>query len=145
MTRLAALLFTAVFALASLPVIATQLSVTDGQIRVPMPGRTVTAGYFTLHNNSAVAVKLIFAESAAFERAELHQHSHQNGVMRMEHVSYIDIAPNSSLSLQPGGLHLMLFDPLKSLVAGENVPVILHFNNGEQLTLSLPLTEMPRR
>lgn len=145
MNRLAIFLFTAIFALAGLPATATELTVTEGQVRVPMPGRTVTAGYFTVHNNSSAAVKLMSAESAAFERAELHQHTHQDGVMRMEHVAHIDIAANSSVSLQPGGLHLMLFNPQQPLLTGESVTVVLHFSNGKQLELSMPLTEMPRR
>jgi len=145
MNRLATFLLTAIFALTGLPATATELTATEGQVRVPMPGRTVTAGYFTIHNNSSAAVKLLSAESAAFERAELHQHTHQDGVMRMEHVSDIEIAANSSVSLQPGGLHLMLFNPKQPLLAGESVTVVLHFNDGKQLELSMPLTEMPRR
>lgn len=143
--RLAILLMTAVFVLASMPAIATELTVTNGQVRVPMPGRTVTAGYFTINNTSISPVKLMSVESAAFERAELHQHTHQDGVMRMEQVAYIDIAAEASVSLQPGGLHLMLFNPLQPLLAGESVTVTLNFSNGQQVELSMPLTEMPRR
>lgn len=123
----------------------TELIVADGQVRVPMPGRTVTAGYFTIQNNTADTVNLTAVKSSAFERAELHQHSHQDGVMRMEQVTHIAIAGNSSVTLQPGGLHLMLFSPLKPLLAGESVNISLSFSNGQQLELSMPLTEMPRR
>ncbi|SNY52850.1 hypothetical protein SAMN06297280_2234 [Arsukibacterium tuosuense] len=145
MIRRAALLLTAVFCLISVPAMATELTVTDGQVRVPMPGRTVTAGYFTINNNTANAVSLMSAASTAFERAELHQHSHQDGVMRMEQVADIEIAANASVSLQPGGLHLMLFNPVQPLLAGESVTVTLNFSNGQQIELSMPLTEMPRR
>ena len=124
---------------------AAELIVTDGQVRVPMPGRTVTAGYFTIQNNTADPVSLTAARSTAFERAELHQHTHQDGVMRTEQVGQIEIAANASVSLQPGGLHLMLFNPLQPLLAGESVTVLLSFSNGQQLELSMPLTEMPRR
>ncbi|MBV2130719.1 copper chaperone PCu(A)C [Arsukibacterium indicum] len=145
MIRLTAFIFIAAFALSGTPVNASEITVTEGQVRVPMPGRTVTAGYFTINNNTSEAIKLLSADSAAFERAELHQHTHQDGVMRMEHVSHIDIAANGSVSLQPGGLHLMLFNPVQPLLAGESVMVVLRFSNGQQLELSMPLTEMPRR
>ncbi|HAW92802.1 MULTISPECIES: copper chaperone PCu(A)C [unclassified Arsukibacterium] len=124
---------------------STELIVTDGQVRVPMPGRTVTAGYFTIQNNTTESVRLTAVKSSAFERAELHQHSHQDGVMRMEQVTHIAIDANTSVTLQPGGLHLMLFDPVQPLLAGESVMVSLSFSNGQQLDLSMPLTEMPRR
>ena len=145
MIRLAVFLFTAIFAVTSSPATATGLTVTDSQVRLPMPGRTVTAGYFTIQNNSSAAVQLLSVTTPAFERAELHQHSHQDGVMRMEQVAEIDIAAKSSVSLQPGGLHLMLFNPVQELQAGESITVILHFSHGRQLELSMPLTEMPRR
>ena len=45
---------------------AAELIVTDGQVRVPMPGRTVTAGYFTIQNNTADPVSLTAARSTAF-------------------------------------------------------------------------------
>lgn len=130
---------------AVLPVNASEITVTDGQVRVPMPGRTVTAGYFTIHNHTASTVSLTAVQSDAFERAELHQHTHQDGVMRMEQVAQIEIPANSKVSLQPGGLHLMLFNPLQPLMAGESVTVTLSFSDGEAMTLSMPLTEMPRR
>ena len=65
--------------------------------------------------------------------------------MRMEQVTHIAIEANTSVTLQPGGLHLMLFDPLQPLLVGESVNVSLSFSNGQQLELSMPLTEMPRR
>jgi hypothetical protein len=138
-------IFLVACAVISLAVDSAELIVTDGHVRVPMPGRTVTAGYFTIQNNTAATVSLTAVESAAFERAELHQHSHQDGVMRMEQVPQIDIEANASVTLQPGGLHLMLFTPLKPLLAGESINISLQFSNGQQLELSMPLTEMPRR
>ncbi len=127
------------------PAWASALTVADGQVRVPMPGRTVTAGYFTVHNDSADEVSLLSAHSGAFERAELHQHTHHDGVMRMVQVEHVAIAAKSSVTMQPGGLHLMLFNPVQPLLAGESVAVTLQFSNGEQLEISMPLTEMPRR
>jgi periplasmic copper chaperone A len=124
---------------------STEVTVTDGQVRVPMPGRTVTTGYFVIHNHSATPISLVKVETSSFERAELHQHSNQDGAMRMEKVAQIAIAANGSVTLQPGGLHLVLFNPVRSFLAGESVNISLGFSNGEELALSMPLTEMPRR
>ena len=121
------------------------LSAENGYIRQPMPGRTVTAGYFTLINTGAADVSLVSASTDAFARAELHQHSHKDGMMRMEQVEYIDIPAGASVELAPGGLHLMLFEPASALSIGQMIPVQLHFSNGQQLSLSLPVQAMPKR
>ncbi|GHG65658.1 hypothetical protein GCM10010919_13130 [Alishewanella longhuensis] len=110
-----------------------------------MPGRDVTAGYFTLHNGSAAAVELVAASSPAFKRIELHQHVTHEGMMRMVEVAAIEVDAGATLVFQPGGLHLMLFEPQQQLVAGDEISVMLDFADGKQLAITLPLTAMPRR
>ena len=125
--------------------VTAALKAEDGYIRQPMPGRTVTAGYFTLHNHSAQEARLTGASSNAFARAELHNHTHKDGMMRMEQVEQIVIASGDSIKLAPGGLHLMLFEPATELEIGQTVTVLLHFADGQQLTLALPVVAMPKR
>jgi periplasmic copper chaperone A len=121
------------------------LLVSDSQIRQPMPGRTVTAGYFTLYNQTAQDASLTGVSSSAFERVELHQHSHKDGMMRMEKLDQITIAAGEKVSLAPGGLHLMLFEPAAELEIGQTVAVLLHFADGQQLTVAMPVVAMPKR
>ena len=65
---------------------AQEISIENGSIRQPMPGRTITAGYFTLHNATTEEQRLVAVSSPMFAKIELHQHSHQNGMMKMEQV-----------------------------------------------------------
>lgn len=141
------LFFTALLFLSTSAFATTENAVTgdSGQVRLPMPGRTVTSAYFTLHNNSAQDQILVGATTPAFARAELHQHSHKDGMMRMEQVEQIIIAAGKSVDLAPGGLHLMLFEPASSLSIGQSIDVVLQFADGQQLTLSLPVVAMPKR
>ncbi len=124
---------------------AQTITVADSQIRQPMPGRTVTAGYFTLHNHSGQEIRLVAVSSTAFARAELHQHSHRDGMMRMEQVEYIAVSAGETVSLQPGGLHLMLFEPVAAIEAGQTLPLTLQFADGQQLMISVPVVAMPKR
>lgn len=124
---------------------ATELQLTQGEVRVPMPGRSVTAGYFTLVNNTTAAVDLVKASSPAFARVELHQHIKQDDVMRMVEVESISVDPGATLVFQPGGLHLMLFEPQVALTVGDSVSVTLHFADNTAKELQLPLTATPRR
>uniref|UniRef100_A0A486XL66 Copper metallochaperone, bacterial analog of Cox17 protein n=1 Tax=Rheinheimera sp. BAL341 TaxID=1708203 RepID=A0A486XL66_9GAMM len=121
------------------------LTTDNGYIRQPMPGRTVTAGYLTLTNSGAKDVSLVSVTTDAFARAELHQHSHKDGMMRMEQVESIDIAAGTSVEMAPGGLHLMLFEASSELEIGQMVALQLHFSDGAQLLLTLPVKAMPKR
>ena len=142
------LIFSLFLLLSSVSVDATtsdELFILDAEVRQPMPGRTVTSAYFTLTNRFDHPVTLVGASSDAFERVELHQHSHKDGVMRMEKLEQIEIAADSSLVLQPGGLHLMLFNPTIDLIPGQKVAVQLKFVGGEQLDTTLIVVAMPKR
>lgn len=133
--------------LLSMQLFATQVAVTldNGQVRLPMPGRSVSAGYFTLNNAAAQQAILTAVTSDAFKRIELHQHSHTDGMMRMEQIEQIVIPAEDSVELSPGGLHLMMFEPTKALEVGQAVELILHFADGQQLAVSLPAVAMPKR
>lgn len=124
---------------------ATKIRVTNAEVRQPMLGRTVTAGYLTLLNKSQQSFDLVAVTSDAFERVELHQHSHVNGVMRMEQIASIHIKANSEVSLTPGGLHFMLFEPNKALAIGERITLQLQFSNDQVLDIKVPIVALPKR
>lgn len=126
-------------------VAAAPLVLKQGEVRLPMPGRTVTAGYFTAENSASHEVELVKASSPAFARVELHQHIRQDDVMRMVEVESISLEPGATLVFQPGGLHLMLFEPQVELRLGDSVRVSLYFADGSSQDFELPLAEMPRR
>lgn len=138
--------FTALLLL-STQLFATQVAITvdNAQLRLPMPGRSVSAGYFMLNNSSAKQMTLTAVTSDAFERVELHQHSHKDGMMRMEQIEKIVIPAGEHVELSPGGLHLMLFEPTKTLQVGQSVELILHFADGQQTAVSVPAVAMPKR
>ena len=47
----------------------------------------------------------------------------------------LDIPANESVTLEPGGFHLMLMDLQESLVAGETVSLTLTFESGKEITV----------
>lgn len=130
------------------PVIAAEaadIEADDVIVRVPMPGRTVTAGYLTLRNGSEQARQLVAVQSDAFARVELHTHTHVDGMMRMVQVEAIDIPADGKVTLQPGGLHFMLFEPQITLEENQSVSLQLQFDDGSQLQLDARLVMPPRR
>ncbi|MBL8146386.1 MAG: copper chaperone PCu(A)C [Anaerolineae bacterium] len=88
----------------------------------------VSAAYLTIANAGGVGVRLVSAESPAAEFVEIHEMRMVNEVMEMRPVEGgLDILPGGVLTLEPGGLHLMLLNLAEPLVAGEAIPLALTF------------------
>ncbi|MGL5286036.1 MAG: copper chaperone PCu(A)C [Aeromonas sp.] len=134
--------FCSVLLLACTAPAMAQVSAEMGQVRLMPPGAPNTAAFMTLHNDADKAVKLVAADSTLTPTVELHTHINDNGVMRMRQVESIEVPAKGSVVLQPGGLHLMFIGLKASLSAGQQVPLTLHFDDGENLTLTLPVKEI---
>lgn len=127
-------------ALATVPAFAQPpVAATDAWIRAAPPGVPMMAGYVTLHNATRRAIKLTAIESSRFERIELHRSFVVDGVSRMERVPEIVIPRRGEVALEPGGLHMMLFRPIGSVRDGDTVDLVLSFDNGWSLELTVPV------
>ncbi len=140
---------TFLFLLCSLPVglasATSHLIIENATVRQPLPGKTVSAGYFTVTNPTAQPVQILAANSSLFGKTELHQHRMVDGMMRMEQIKHIEVAPGATVHLQPGGLHLMLFRPSQLLELGQQVPLDLQLASGEVVTVSAVVTRIPKQ
>jgi periplasmic copper chaperone A len=97
-------------------------------IRTPPPGAPTAAGYLTIVNHGRMAERLLGGVSAEVQAIEPHAMSMNGGVMRMRALSGgFAIAPGASLTLAPGGDHLMLVAPRRPLKAGDRVAATLNF------------------
>jgi copper(I)-binding protein len=102
-----------------------ELTVGDAWVRLAPPNAPVMAGYLTLTTDSDESVMLTGASSGTFERVELHDMTHENGVMKMRKLDQIEVAAGGKVELAPGGMHLMLIGPKKAFVVGDSVEVTL--------------------
>ena len=102
----------------------------DAHIRAMPPGQKVTAMFLTLDNPSATTHSLIKGESNVSDSVELHEHKHENGMMKMGQVSSITIPEKGSVALASGGYHVMMIGLKKDLKVGEKVAVKLIFEDG---------------
>jgi copper(I)-binding protein len=107
-------------------------SISDARMRW-LPGDLPLAGYFVLTSHSEIPLRLLSAASPAFGRVMLHRSLREGGVDHMVHVDGVDLAPGQSVAFAPGGYHLMLMDRRRPLRVGEEVPVTLHFSDGQTL------------
>jgi periplasmic copper chaperone A len=110
----------------------------DGAIAVerawarPMPaGSEVGAGYLMLRNTGETPDRLVAVTSERAERAEIHETTMVDDVMRMRPLGDgLEIAPGATVELAPGGLHIMFHGVAEPFAAGERFPARLVFQQG---------------
>lgn len=103
------------------------LSVDSAFVRDMPPGRTVTAAFFQLTNEQSTDCRLVRIASPIAGRAEIHNHHHEDGMMKMRPVASVNVPAGETVSFEPGGLHIMLFD-VQPLTDHTNVALTLHFD-----------------
>ncbi len=123
--------------------VLAEVVVTEATVREMLPGRSMTAGYFSISNSGTADAELVSASSPQFGAIELHQHSHKDGMMKMEQVQSVRIAAGQQLHFQPGGLHLMLFDAKTSISKGQQIPLRLTFKDGQIIEVQASVSAIP--
>ena len=106
------------------------VSVRDAWVRESPPGVAMMAGYMALRNNTSRSHVLVAARSSDFETVTIHRTIAKDGMAGMVHASQIELTPNASLIFAPGGYHLMLMNPKRTLRAGDPVVINLEFRGG---------------
>lgn len=105
--------------------------------RATPPVAPTAAAYFIIHNKGAAADRLLGAETAAAGRVELHEHVHQDGLMKMQHVQAVEVPAHGEARFEPMGYHVMLFDLKQPLAEGERFPMTLHFEKAGDLKVEI--------
>lgn len=112
---------------------AGDLQVQDAWVRHAPPVIKQHAGYFTLHNTGTKPRSLISVSSKSYQHAMLHASKTENGIATMQHLAQVTIPAGGKVMFAPGGLHVMLMQPVSPLQVGDHVPLVLTFANGETL------------
>ena len=110
------------------------LHIKDAWIRMAPPGSPM-AGYFNLTNHGSDDIKLVKASSGDFAHTMIHRSFMDGEIMKMEHVDAIELTPGKSTEFKPGGYHLMLMKPGKTLAAHDKVNVNLEFSDGSTMVV----------
>lgn len=137
----------------------SEITVRDPWIRLTDPNRPL-GGFMIIVNGGAADDALVGAESPDFGAIELHETvpvaseaspmpsdhgmrspmpSSSGMAMTMRPVAEIPIPARGEQVLQPGGYHLMLTGPTRSLVVGDVVELTLRFKSGRSVTIEVPL------
>lgn len=109
--------------------------------RASAPGAPNGAVFMTVRNRGHETA-IVGASSPASEVVELHTHVHEEGVMKMRRIPRIDIPGGGEVTLEPGGLHLMLIGLTRPLEVGSTVSLTLTLADGEALTVEAPVRDV---
>lgn len=103
-------------------------------------GAKVGGGYLTIENKGATPDKLIGGSSPAAAMVEVHEMSMNNGVMTMRAMKGgLSIPPGQSVTLAPGGYHIMLMELKAPLKKGDKVPVTLKFEKAGEVNVTFAI------
>lgn len=119
---------------------AAELEVKAPWVALAPPGAQATAAFMELHNPGEQPVDVVGADAEGFEAIELHRSINENGMHRMVQQDRITVPAGGSVKLAPGGYHIMLIGPERSLEEGEVLTVELRLEGGEVIPVEAPVT-----
>lgn len=95
------------------------------------------AAYFSVDNPGSEPDRLLSASTPRAQRAELHNHINDNGVMRMRQVPDVAVPVGQKVSFMPGSLHVMLMGLTAPLKVGDRFPMTLRFEKAGEVTVDV--------
>ena len=124
------------------PVTLGSLEISGAFSRATLPNAPVGGGFLTITNSGSEADRLVSASSPVSADVQLHEMAMEGDVMKMRHLENgIEIPAGSTVTLEPGGLHIMFMGLKGALVEGESVPVTLTFEKAGTVEITLIIAE----
>jgi len=100
------------------------------------------AAYFTIVNSGRTDDKLIGVMADVAKRVELHTHKMDGNVMRMRPIETIPVPSRATVTLQPGGNHVMLMGLNRKLTEGKSFLLTLVFDKAGKVEVSVRIGKM---
>jgi len=118
-----------------------------GSIHIAQPwaratpkGASSGAGYMTVTNNGTTPDRMTCVSSDAAAQCQIHSMSMEGGVMKMRPVEGgLEIKPGETITLKPGGLHVMFVDLKHALEQGKMVEAKLKFDKAGTVDVAYPI------
>lgn len=121
--------------------VAGDLTIIHAQARPNLPNRP-TAAYMVIANDGETTDRLIGARSDHFGTIEMHTTLKQGDVMKMTPVEGIEVPSGDAAVLEPGGLHLMLFEGNERFKVGDEFPLTLVFEKAGEVVVTIKVEKI---
>ncbi len=119
------------------------LKIDQPYARATVPGAPVAGGYMTITNTGSQPDRLVGGSAPFASKVEIHEMKMQGNVMKMrEVVGGLEIPARGSVTLKPGGYHVMFMKLREQLKEGEKRTVTLMFEKAGKVDLPFAVESM---
>ena len=123
-----------------------EISVKQAWSRATPKGAQVAGGYLTIENHSPSPDRLISAATPAATKIEIHEMTTLNGIIVMRPVEGgLTIPPGASVTLAPGGSHLMFIGINAPFSDGEHIAAALMFEKAGKIDVTFDVGSVGAR
>ncbi len=102
-----------------------QVTIKDPWVRATVPQQRAAGAFMEIRADQNV--RLVAGRSPVAGKVEIHEMAMEGHMMKMREIPGIDIPQGQTLSLKPGGYHVMLIDLKQPIKADDVVPITLEF------------------
>ena len=114
--------------------------------RATPPNAPVAGGYMTLSNEGSSEDRLIGGSSSVAGEVQIHEMTMDGSIMKMRQLeSGLAVPGGETVTLQPGGYHIMLMELKQRIEQGSSVPLTLEFEKAGKVDLELSVESMGAR
>lgn len=92
--------------------------------------------YLTMKNMDATTIRVVGFESTAARVTQAHETMIRGDMSSMDTRAEVALAPGATITMKPGGLHVMMIDATRALIAGDTVPLTMRLADGRGIVLS---------
>ncbi len=107
------------------------MTVTNARMMLAPVSGNPAAVYFDVAYDGVRGISISGAEVAGAERAEVHDTMEYNFEMTMGESGPVALRSGTERTFEPGGLHVMVFEPSEEMVAGSTAEVTLKISGGK--------------
>ncbi len=123
---------------------AGDMKISGAWAKASLKGVPNSAAYMTITNTGDAADRLVAVGSDVSEAVELHTMSMTDGVMRMRRLKDgLAIPAGETVTLAPGGEHIMLIGLEAQLETGGKFDMRLEFENAGTQTVTVEVRDTP--
>ena len=108
-------------------VVSAQVDISDAWVRATVQGQKATGAFMNL--TAKTDTRLVGVKSSAAAVAEIHEMKMDKDVMRMQRLTSLPLPAGKTISLKPGGYHVMLMNLKEPLPVDSHVQLTLLFED----------------
>jgi uncharacterized protein YcnI/copper(I)-binding protein len=121
-------------------IVIGDLTLTGAFTRATLPNAPVAGGFLTIVNTGAEDDRLVTVSADFAKEGQIHEMAMEGDVMKMRQLADgLTIPAGGTVTLEPGGYHLMFMGLNRALTESETVPVTLTFEKAGEITIDLPV------